>query len=530
MIPPSAIQHYLDRDLDDNRALKDLTHGQIDDMFAELEEPPVFWHSLMLHQKVCLYLGLKHGNFCFWCDMGTGKTLVALELLQHYWSRTRLRRALVFVTSDKAFPTWEKQIKNYKIDVPYVVLDAQSSEIKWSLLDNFKEGIVLLHYPGTVHMVSEKVRSVTKSGKVIVKMEIVPEKMDRLLRSVDALVLDESTKCGNHQSLTYDIALAASRKARYRFALAGMPFGRDPGILWPQMKLVDAGETLGQTLGLYREVFFTKHLRRWGGPFSFDYRFKKKMHGELSRILQHRSITYSAAECIELPEVSHLLEYVTLSREAMDMYHGYVQDIIKARGNYHAVENAFLRMRQLSSGFLGLKDDDTGDKAEMDFDDNPKLDRLMELIDELPFGAKALVFYDYTHSGRRITETLHAAKIKHIWLWSGTKDTKGALAGFTEGDAQIAVLNNKVGAYSLDGMQVANYEFHFESALSVIDRSQAEKRIVRQGQMRKCFIYDLVAADTVDEKILEFHREGKSLFDSLLGDPQKVLALTRERV
>jgi SNF2 family DNA or RNA helicase len=65
----------------------------------------------------------------------------------------------------------------------------------------------------------------------------------------------------------------------------------------------------------------------------------------------------------------------------------------------------------------------------------------------------------------------------------------------------------------------------------VIDRSQAEKRIIRKGQTRKCFIYDLVAYGTVDDKILEFHRQGQSLFDSLLGgDPQKVLALQPEPV
>ena len=153
-----------------------------------------------------------------------------------------------------------------------------------------------------------------------------------------------------------------------------------------------------------------------------------------------------------------------------------------------------------------------------------KLHRLLELIDEMPSDKKCLVYYEYTHSGRRIVEALTELKYKPVWLWSGTKSPAVELERFIcDPGCRIAVLNNKVGAYSLDGLQVANYEFHFESALSVMDRSQAEKRIVRQGQKHRCFIYDLVARDTVDSKILSFHESGKNLFEALLVDPESVL-------
>ena len=147
------------------------------------------------------------------------------------------------------------------------------------------------------------------------------------------------------------------------------------------------------------------------------------------------------------------------------------------------------------------------------------------MIDELPEGSKAIVFYEYTHSGRRIVEALKKElDIDAVWLWSGTKNPSQKLEVFMrDKDSPIAVINNRVGAYSLDGLQVANYEFHFESALSVIDRAQAEKRIVRQGQTRKCFIYDLVADGTVDAKILQFHKEGSDLFQALLAHPEQVL-------
>ncbi len=85
------------------------------------------------------------------------------------------------------------------------------------------------------------------------------------------------------------------------------------------------------------------------------------------------------------------------------------------------------------------------------------------------------------------------------------------------------MVNNQVGAFSLDGLQVANYQFFYESPVGVIDREQAERRLVRQGQVHQVFRYDLIVKGSADAKILRFHREGESLLKSLLRNPSKVL-------
>jgi SNF2 family DNA or RNA helicase len=90
------------------------------------------------------------------------------------------------------------------------------------------------------------------------------------------------------------------------------------------------------------------------------------------------------------------------------------------------------------------------------------------------------------------------------------------------------VINNKVGAYSLDGLQeVANYTMFYESPVSPIDREQAERRLRREGQKRRVFQYDLVTRGTVDEKILTFHAEGEELFKALVRNPKSILTSGR---
>jgi SNF2 family DNA or RNA helicase len=516
MIPAGAIDAYLNRELDDHLWVKKLTHKELDKALAELEPAPFLYPELRLHQKASILLGIAYPQFAFWLDMGSGKTLITLELLQFWYETGVIEKALVFVTSDKAYPTWENQVKFFNIQMPYTTLEG-SSEEKWRSFDQAPNGLIFVTYPGAVAMCSKRV-----GGKRKGKLQLDPTLIKRFTKGVGALVMDESTKAGHHTSLTHKLCGRIRRKVDICYALAGRPFGRDPTLLWAQQYLVDQGETLGETLGLFREAFFSSSENRWSGfP---EYTFKKSMQPELSRLLQHRSITYSAEECIDLPKHQVLIEEVHLPDEAEAYYKKVKDQVIAAKGNLREMKNAFVRMRQLSSGFMGFKDDDTGEKAEIEFADNPKLDRLMELIEGLPDGRKAVVFYEFTWSGRKIFEQAKAMKLKPIWLWSGTKDSRGEIKRFMENDdCTVAVVNNRVGAYSLDGMQIANYCFFYESPVSVIDREQAERRVRRQGQTRKVFQYDLVVSGTMDKKILAFHREGEDLFNALLKDPSTVL-------
>lgn len=527
MISEKAIKNYINEPRDDFRWLKELGHKELDRLLNGIDPKPRYNKKLGLHQKVALYLGIGLGCFAYWYDMGTGKTLISLELLQYWWDIGELRRALVFVTSDKAFPTWENQIKEYGITIPYCTLDANNSVEKWEKLDNFDEGIVFLHYPGAVAMVSGP--SKTKKNKIA----LIPDKVAKLVQGVDAAVYDEITKAGNTTSLTHKLCRKVSQAAAFRYGLAGMPNGRDPTPLWAQMYLIDQGETLGPTLGLFREAFFTgtenPFVPASKRKYALDYTFKERMTPKLSRMVLHRSLAYTADECIDLPPEREVTEYIKLPPDTRAYYDELVAELIEAKGNMRAVKNAFLRMRQLSSGFLGMKDDETGERAEIEFEPNVKLERLLDIADTFPENRKALIFYQFTHSGKSIVKAFKKEfKLDVPWLWSGTKDSRKTLRDFIEGDAPFCLINNQVGAYSLDGLQVANYEFVYEAALSAIDYEQMKRRIRRQGQKhRTCFYYPLVVKDTVDEKILQFHQEGRDLFKSLITDPSAVLRKKR---
>lgn len=514
MIPSFVIKKYLNRPLDDHQWMKRLTHEELDDMIADLRPRPKFGAKLRAHQKVGFLLGVSYESFSYWLDMGSGKTLLSLELFDYWRLCGVAKRMLVGVLSDKAFPTWEQQTAEYKPHLKCIALEGSSAD-KWDTLEHFRDGIGLVSYPGAVAMCHYQ----TPSGK----WKLSKEHRQQLADKTDVLTMDESTYLGNMKSMSNLLFSYIARRVDHRYALAGLPFGRDPDMLYSQQKIIDKGESF-VTKALFQEALFIKEKNQWSrSKYAFNYHFNKARELDLGRMMQHRSITYEEHECTDVPKMTKIRVPVRIDADIEAYYNQGIKELRKARGDFEATKNIFLRLRQITSGFIGLTNDETGEKIKLEFPRNPKLETLMDKIASLREDRKAVIFYDYTFSGRKITSELGFIKgFKHIWLWSGTKNTRASLNQFyTDPKCRFAVINNQVGAFSLDGLQkVANYMFFYESPVPVIRRKQAEKRIKRPGQPRKVYAYDLVVPGSVDERILDFHKEGTDLMKAVRRNPE----------
>ena len=527
-IDPRAVQDFLGKPRDSFTWMKGLSEREVDDALAALDPRPNIRSPLMLHQKVCFLLGVAYPAFFFMLDMGTGKTLLTLELMRYWLMTGKLQRGLVFAPTDEVVGGWEDEIRRWAPDLPYECL-LGSSDQKASSLGRLDRGLAIVTYPGFVWLGCDLERVVKKSGKAV--NELVPnkKKLKALTRGVNASVWDESTKVaptkgGSAASRIYRLCNKVAQQCDIRYALAGRAFGRDPATLWPQFNLVDGGDSLGPTLGLFRAAFFDEKQSYFGGPYSFEYKFRDELEPELTRMIGHRSLRYMADECLDLPELSRYVKAVHLPNSVYEYRQRIIAEMIAARGNYREVKNTFLQFRQLSSGFIGFKDDETGEKAAVEFDYNPKLELLLEMVSEVPPDCKWLIFHEFTFSGRTISERLRKEKIKHGWVWGGEKHATDLIRRFnSDPDYKGLILNHKKGSYGLN-LQQANYVFIYESPVSGIDRDQMERRAWRKGQTKRVFMYDLVTEDTMDRRTLAFLKEGADLYKHLVDDPARVLA------
>lgn len=514
MITKRAVREFLNRPRDDFRSWKDLSPTALERKKDRLVVTPPIWRVLSEHQKVCLLIAAKTRRFMFFLDTGCGKTLLSIAIARYMRKAKVARRFLVLVPNKGNVSEWMDQRNEWSPQTSITTL-VGSSKQKWKTLEDSNSLLTVATFDGLARMICVRVANKKKRGRVKLK----PDKklVARLIARFDGLVMDESTEAQSHLSLPFRLCRKLSQKAQVVIGLTATPFGRDPTPLWPQMKLVDGGESLGETLGLFREAFFSKTKSRWGR--GFDYTFQKAKSAQINRLLAHRSIRYDVDQA-DLPKVLEIRKRVYLSDDA-DAYAAKARSaIIDARGNYRETKNAFMRMRQISSGFLGYHDDDLGKRAQFIFSENPKLDKLEELVRRLARRDKIVVFHEFQLSGRLIVERLRAmgfADHEFAVLNGKTKDPDKQKSRFKFDErCRVFVVNNESGAYGLN-LQVARAIIYYEAPLRIIIRKQTRRRVERQHSKHKTvLVIDLVTVGTFDEKILDNHLEGRALFSAII--------------
>lgn len=505
IINPTAARSYLLRELDNHDYLKDVPKEELYDHAKRLGYRFVTdcWHN----QLVTFAIGTALDEFCFFIKMGGGKSRSALDLIRYRKRRGELLRGLILAPELLHVASWEDQIKMHAPDLSYRLLLGDKGE-RFDLIER-KSDVCVMNYKGLEVYMS---RLMKVPNKKVRKQQVDPALAGEFAAKFNFAVYDESHRLGNYQSLIYKLCSWLSVSAEYRYALTGTPFGRDPIKLWPQFMLVDHGKTLGSTLGVFRNAFFTPKKDYWKGV---EWNFNTDMIGELNRVIKHRSITYELAELRDMPKKIPIRLPVKLSGEGLVYYKRIVDGLKEAQGDYKSLGNIFIRMRQCVSGFLALKADDES-RVEVQFKTNPKLDALREFI--LSKDDKVLVFHEFIHSGRLIEQMLEQCKIGFASLRGGTKDPAVQYRRFlSDPKCRVFVLNNRLGSEAINPQGVCSRAVFYESPVSPIQREQAEGRVHRPGQKWTTFIYDLVVLGTIDEKIAVYLKEGHDLLKAVLS-------------
>jgi SNF2 family DNA or RNA helicase len=503
----------------DSDKAKAFDESALDAKLAQLDPVPDFVTAPRKHQKVGFLLGATYPAYLMFFDMGLGKSWLMLNLFKWRKQRGEAPKALlVLVPLESLVIGWQEQVETHTPSLTYAGVAGSSGQREAAL--SFNAGVVVMTYATFLRLVTVEVPVVddgehqrTKGGRPKVKWVVDHTKVVDVMGAFSGLVVDECTAIKNHQSQTYKAVKSAGECVLFRYGLAGRPLGRDPEALWSQFKAIDHGESLGETLGLFRSAFFKPKRNYWSG--GFDWVLDKSKEHLLRRCTRHRSITYAENECADLPPLVRVVRKVKWARENREYHERLIDEMRESKGAFRLVENVFLRMRQLSSGYLGVVDPE-GERVQIKFKDNPKMDELVAVLNEVPLDRKAIVFNDYTITGDLICERLKTEKIKHVRLFGGTRDKAGVLDKFKrDPKARVLVLQSAAGSFGLN-LQVANYCIFYESPVDPIIRAQAEKRAHRTGQTETVFIIDLVVRQSVDERVLKFIKEGNNLFEAVL--------------
>jgi SNF2 family DNA or RNA helicase len=198
-----------------------------------------------------------------------------------------------------------------------------------------------------------------------------------------------------------------------------------------------------------------------------------------------------------------------------------VAERLGAGGSVIEALEALLRMRQACC-HRGLIPGQTADSSS-------KVELLLETLEEaVSEGHKALVFSQWTSLLDRVEPHLEKAGIAFDRLDGSTIDRQGVVERFQADDGPpVLLLSLKAGGTGLN-LTAADHVFLLDPWWNPAAEDQAADRAHRIGQDRPVVIHRLVAAETVEERILELQASKRALSEAALSGADRSVQLTRD--
>jgi len=428
-------------------------------------------------------------------DMGLGKTVQVLAHVLDEHARGALEGPVLVVAPTSLVGNWCAEAARFAPSLKVIVL--QGSKIQR-------------------HQQIEK--SLPMADMVITTYPLLMRDVVLLQeQTFGLLVLDEAQAIKNAASQT----ARAVRELTVERALAmtGTPLENHLGELWAQLDVVAPG-------ALGSQQWFGQRFR---APIEKD--GDVSLSQSLSRRIAPLMLRRTKQQVLsELPDKTETRREIALTGGQRDLYeslrlaqHQRVQEAIAERGlagSGIVMLDALLKLRQACCDPRLVKLDSAKEVRR-----SAKLEQLRELLPPLiEDGRRILIFSQFTEMLGLIGQALEDDHIPYTTL---TGDTPGKtrtqrVALFQQGEVPVFLISLKAGGTGLN-LTTADTVIHYDPWWNPAVEAQATGRAHRMGQQNPVFVYKLVCAGTVEERILDLQARKADLAASILegGREQK---------
>ncbi|MCB1944599.1 MAG: DEAD/DEAH box helicase, partial [Thauera sp.] len=428
-------------------------------------------------------------------DMGLGKTA---QTLAHLLTEKQAGRldvpALVVLPTSLVF-NWQAEAERFAPDLKVLNLHGADRHARFEELDagDGNVDIALTTYP-----------LLWRDAELL------------QAREWSLLILDEAQTVKNAASKGAQVI--RQLKARHRLGLTGTPLENHLGELWAQFDFLLPG-----FLGSHKDFTAT-----WRTPI--------EKHGDTVRrdllaarlrpfILRRRKEDVAT----ELPPKTIIVRSVGLEGGQRDLYETVraamdekVRAEIAGKGfarSQIVILDALLKLRQVCCDPRLLKS-----PAALRVKERAKLDLLMDMLPELiDEGRRILVFSQFTTMLGLIAAELDKAKIGWVALTGDTRDRRIPVEDFQKGRVPVFLISLKAGGVGLN-LTAADTVIHYDPWWNPAAENQATDRAHRIGQDKPVFVFKLVCAGSIEEKILALQERKAALAESVLSEDADALA------
>lgn len=510
-------------------------------------------HSLEMHpeyplsdaQQVGLVASLGTDGYALFMEQGCGKTPLTVarvcnEVKRHRKNgETRMFRTIILVPKNLRV-NWQREFEKFstrpgKVTVIRGTAMDRRAQIIESLAntdDDDQYSVVVIGY-GAYCTVANLVCAI----------------------EWDLAVLDEAHAIKSPKTKRTHECWRLRDAAAMRLLLTGTPVGNTPLDLYAQFEFLGKGVSGFTSWAAFRKFYGTYVRNEDGIEFLVSCDNVPFLQERLARV----AFTVTKAEAVKgLPELVYDSEEVALSTEQATVYRKLADelyaeieqglDAAEHSGNAHIfVHNALtklLKLAQVTAGYV-VAPEMRNSEGEIEqertilwFDENPKLDRLIEILKAKGPNDKTTVWASFTPAIQAIMERLEDEGIEAVSYNGQTSDRQRVLNEDrfnNDPTCKVFVGNPSAGGAGLNLLGYnyrdpedewlptnATQSLYFVCDWSSIVRNQSEGRGHRRGTRVEHRITDLVTPQTVDEEI-RVRVQGKRNMAMQLRDIRDIL-------
>ena len=462
------------------------------------------------HQITALEKSWNKETYAYFMEMGTGKTKVLIDNLAMLYDKGKVDGALI-VAPKGVVKTW------YEQELPtHLPTHIEYKKILWqsNITKTQKEKLESLFELGQdLHILIMNVESLSTDKGV--------KFASKFLNSHKVLMaIDESTTIKNQAAKRTKNIISLGKHAKYRRIMTGSPITKNPLDLFSQCEFLDPWLLNYDSFYAFRNRYAKmKNMYLRDRTIQVVDAFQNL--GELSEKVKGFSYRVLKEDCLDLPPKNFIKRYVTLTpdqkriyeqmkKEAMAILNGKVTTTM-------TVLTQLMRLHQITCGHF------TADDGSTQSVESNRLNELMLVLEEIE--GKAIIWANYQLSVGEIIQRIIKEHGKdsyvHYYGLTSQEDRQDNIRKFqNDPKCRFLIGTPQTGGYGITLTQ-ANTVIYFSNGYDLEKRLQSEDRAHRIGQKKNVTYIDLIAEDTVDEKIVKALRSKINIASEVMGEELK---------
>ena len=470
------------------------------------------------HQLTALEKSWNKENFAYFMEMGTGKTKVLIDNMSMLYDKGKIDGALIIAPKGVVKTWYEQELPTHlseHIENVSVLWQPNITKTQQEKLDSILENEMSLHI-----LVMNVEALSTEKGVNFAR---------KFINSHNTLMaIDESTTIKTPTARRTKNIIMLGKNAKYKRIMTGSPITKNPLDLYTQCEFLDPWLLDFSSYYAFRNRYAEmKTMYAHGRSIQVIDKFQNL--GELSDTVKDFSYRVLKEDCLDLPPKVFIKRHVALTSEQKEIYKQMKKAAMAVLNGKvtttMTVLTQLMRLHQITCGHF------TADDSSVQEVKSNRIKELMNVLSETE--GKAIIWANYQNDIQKIINTIETKKDEDQNLIYGPgsvvdyygltpqEDRQDNIRKFQNNPkCRFLVGTPQTGGYGITLTQ-ANTVIYYSNGYDLEKRLQSEDRAHRIGQKKTVTYIDLIAEDTIDEKIVEALRKKIDIASQVMGEELK---------